>query len=134
MSTTLKYMLDTDTCSYLILGKENVTKRALQNLGSWCISAIVYQELFAGLLLIKGKKRESAFAAFLQAVQVIDFDKQDALTAADFKASLAKVGKTISTTDVQIAAQAANAGLTLVTNNIKHFGRIEGVSIENWAV
>ena len=103
-------------------------------MGTWCISAIVYQELFAGLLLMKGKRREVAFAEFLKTVQVVDFNKQDALTAADFKATLTKHGKTISTTDVQIAAQAANAGLTLVTNNVKHFGRIAGVSIENWAV
>jgi len=134
MSTPLKYMLDTDICSYLILGREDVIEHALKNVGAWCISAIVYQELFAGLLLMKGTRREAALAEFLKAVQVMDFNKQDALTAADFKASLTKRGKTISTTDVQIAAQAANAGLTLVTNNLKHFGRIAGVSIENWAV
>lgn len=34
--------------------------------------------------------------------------------------------------DIVIAGQAISEGLTVVTDNIKHFNRIPGLKIENW--
>ena len=35
--------------------------------------------------------------------------------------------------DLLIAATALYMNMTLVTNNIKHFSKIDGLSLENWA-
>jgi predicted nucleic acid-binding protein len=35
--------------------------------------------------------------------------------------------------DTLVAAQALCLGLTVVTNNTRHFGRVPGLAVENWA-
>jgi tRNA(fMet)-specific endonuclease VapC len=34
--------------------------------------------------------------------------------------------------DTMIAAHAKALGATLVTNNVKHFHKVKGLSVENW--
>ena len=43
-----------------------------------------------------------------------------------------KSGKIIGPMDLLLSAQAKSKKLTLVTNNIREFERIEGLRIENW--
>ncbi len=52
--------------------------------------------------------------------------------AAGIYASLRNQGETIGDADILIAATAKVNRLTLSTNNLKHFGRIKGLEIENW--
>ena len=40
---------------------------------------------------------------------------------------------TIGTFDTLMAAHALSLGVTFVTNNTQHFGRVVGLRIENWA-
>lgn len=128
----MKYMLDTDTASHFIKQNPKVVSKAKANLGDWCVSAIVYQELMSGLLSFKGTKYEEAFAAFLRAVDVVPFSQSDALVAAELALANKKAGLNIGVHDSQIAGHAANAGLTLVTNNTKHFAPMLGVHVTNW--
>ena len=46
--------------------------------------------------------------------------------------ALAKRGEPIGTFDTLIAAHALSLGLTLVTNNAKHFQRVGGLKTANW--
>lgn len=46
---------------------------------------------------------------------------------------LARRGEPIGTFDTLIAAHALACGLTLVTNNTKHFQRVAGLKLANWA-
>ena len=48
------------------------------------------------------------------------------------KANLKARGEIINDSDLFIASIAISKGYTLVTNNEKHFARIEGLKIENW--
>ena len=48
-------------------------------------------------------------------------------------ASLADSGSPIGQMDTMSAAHALSLGLVLVTNNTKHFSRVSGLRIENWA-
>jgi len=48
------------------------------------------------------------------------------------RASLEKKGTPIGPMDMLIAACAKSRDLTLVSNNIKEFSRIENLSLENW--
>jgi len=48
------------------------------------------------------------------------------------KAQLEKAGNPLDDFDLVIAASALASNLTLVTNNEKHFLRVEGLKLENW--
>jgi tRNA(fMet)-specific endonuclease VapC len=54
-------------------------------------------------------------------------------TFAGIKANLETAGTPLDDMDVLIAATALSHNLTLVTNNEKHFSRIPGVAVANWA-
>ena len=68
----------------------------------------------------------------LQRVSILDVRWEDALIAGDVLARLRSVGKPIDVEDVLIGATALARGLTVVTDNVRHFERISGVKIENW--
>ena len=128
----INYMLDADTSSYIIKGRPNVTELAALRRGSWCISAIVYQELMAGLVGSKGTRLESAYERFLRNVEVMPFTIDDAMVAAEVSVDLRRKGINIGHRDEQIAAHAMSTDLTLVTNNLKHFKPIAGLNSETW--
>jgi tRNA(fMet)-specific endonuclease VapC len=48
------------------------------------------------------------------------------------KATLRKAGQPVDDFDLLIGATAISNGLTLVTNNVDHLGRMEGIKIEDW--
>jgi tRNA(fMet)-specific endonuclease VapC len=54
-------------------------------------------------------------------------------TFAGIRASLETVGAPLDDMDLLIGATALSHNLTLVTNNEKHFSRIPGLSVANWA-
>jgi tRNA(fMet)-specific endonuclease VapC len=49
------------------------------------------------------------------------------------RADLKKRGTMIGANDLLIAAHARCVGLTLVTNNMGEFSRVQGLRLENWA-
>jgi predicted nucleic acid-binding protein len=49
------------------------------------------------------------------------------------KADLEKAGTALDDFDLILAACALSHDLILVTNNVKHFRRIQGLKLENWA-
>ena len=48
--------------------------------------------------------------------------------------TLKKSGNLIDDIDILIAGIALSNNLVMVTDNIKHFERIEGIKIENWII
>ena len=48
------------------------------------------------------------------------------------KASLEKQGERLADADLLIAAPAPENNLTLVTGNLKHFQRVQGLKMESW--
>lgn len=57
----------------------------------------------------------------------------DAIGAARVRADLKTRGLTINAYDVLIAGQALARGWSVVTANVKDFGRIDGLSIIDWS-
>lgn len=57
----------------------------------------------------------------------------DALeTFAQEKARLAALGTPVADFDLLIGATAIAHGMTLVTNNTRHFQRLKGIKLEDW--
>ena len=70
---------------------------------------------------------------FLSAdIGVLPFDEQDARTAGDLLATLDSAGRPIGPYDLLIAAQALRMGATMVTANVSEFGRVDGLSWQDW--
>jgi tRNA(fMet)-specific endonuclease VapC len=66
--------------------------------------------------------------------EIIPNGKESAENFGILKASLEKSGTRLDDFDLIIASCALAHNLTLVTHNIKHFSRIEGLKMTNWSV
>jgi tRNA(fMet)-specific endonuclease VapC len=130
-----RYMLDTDTCSYIMRRSHDALLKRLAKVpvSDVCISVITKSELLFGVEVSpKRKQDESALTAFLRYVEVLDFPDEASAHYAKIRADLKSRGVMIGANDLFIAAHARSLGLTLVTNNTREFKRVRGLSIDNW--
>ena len=130
------FLLDTDTIIYNLKGKEAIKKNLQHHIDAPLkISVITLMGLYYGAYksakfssnLAKVRKLENTF-------EIIPTGKETAENFGMLKASLEKSGARLDDFDLTIASCALAHNLTLVTNNLKHFSRIEGLKITNWSV
>ena len=127
------YMLDTDTVSFAIRGHGRVAANLLQHRPAEIyISSITLAELRFGAERKRSRRLHRLIDAFVDGVTVLPFDQLAADRFAPVAVALERRGEPIGTFDTQIAAHALSLGLTLVTNNTKHFQRVAGLKTENW--
>jgi len=132
-----RYMLDTDTCSYVMKRSSQAVLNRLQEVpvSDVCISVITKSELLFGVEMSPRRQQdETALNAFLAYVEVLDFPNQATAHYAKIRADLKTRGTMIGANDLFIAAHARSLGLTLVTNNTGEFGRVRDLTLENWRV
>ena len=130
-----RYMLDTDTCSYIMKRSNSVVLQRMQavSLADICMSVVSKAELLYGVALSPRRDQdEAALAALLPYVAALDFPDAAATGYAEIRADLRRRGALIGANDIFIAAHARSLGLTLVTNNTSEFERVKGLTIENW--
>ncbi|MFL5267267.1 MAG: type II toxin-antitoxin system VapC family toxin [Stellaceae bacterium] len=130
-----RFMLDTDTCSFILKRSSQTVLRRLQTLpvSEVCISVITKSELLYGVQLSPRARQDNiAVDAFLRHVAVLDFPDEAAAHYAEIRAELKMRGQPIGANDLLIAAHARCLGLVLVTNNVREFGRVPGLIVENW--
>jgi tRNA(fMet)-specific endonuclease VapC len=127
-------MLDTDCVSYALRGQGQVAARLLAHQPSdLCISAITLAELNFGADAKRSLKIRRAIRGFTKDVAVVPFDAAAAERFGVVATALATRGQPIGLYDTLVAAQALCLGLTFVTNNTRHFSRVPGLALENWA-
>ena|SRR5271165_1834602 len=132
-----RYMLDTDTCSYIMKRSSDVLLKRLRKVpvSDVCISVITKSELLFGVEVSPRRQEdEAALGAFLGYVEVLDFPDRASLFYAKIRADLKALGRMIGANDLFIAAHARSLGLILVTNNTREFQRVRGLAVENWTV
>ncbi len=130
----LRYMLDADTVSYALRGQGRVAAQLLQHLPSEiCISAITLAEWCCGAEAKRLQRIRRAIRQFTRDVAVVHFDDAAAERFGLVGATLAARGLPIRLYDTLVAAHALSLGLTLVTNNTRHFSRIPELPVDNWA-
>ena len=136
-----RYMLDTDTCSYIMKRSNAEVLKRLSALpvSDVCISVITKSELLFGVEVSPRRRQDqAALSAFLNYIEVLDFPDQASPHYARIRADLKRLGSAVETkigaNDLFIAAHARSLGLTLVTNNTREFGRVSRLVIENWTV
>ena len=75
-----------------------------------------------------------AVRQFLKIVRIVPWDTDAADWYAEIRHQLVSTGQPIGEMDMMIAAHALSAGAVLVTNNSRHYARIEApLILENWA-
>ncbi len=130
----LKYMLDTNIVIYTMKNRPQTVKQHFQkHHGRMAISTVTLGELVFGAEYSQQVERNLADIEALAArLEVLPFDESPAYHFGQIRAELYRVGKPIGPYDMMIAGHARACGLTLVTNNIGEFERIQGLRLENW--
>lgn len=127
-------MLDADTVSYALRGQGQVAARILEHQPSdLCMSAITLAELNFGAEAKRSRRIRRAIRSFTRDVPVVPFDEASGERFGLVAAALATRGQPVGLYDSLVAAQATCLGLTVVTNNTRHFSRVPGLAVENWA-
>ena len=130
----LKYMLDTNIAIYVIKRRPPEAQATFnQHADQLCISSITLAELMHGIE--KSAKPDHTLRQiedFISRLTVLEYGNKAAAHYGNVRAVLERKGKPIGVNDLHIAGHARSEGLTLVTNNLKEFERVEGLRLENW--
>lgn len=129
------YLLDTCICAFLLRKKYGI-KEKMDKLDStqFFISEVTLAELKYGAY--KSGKAEENLALIeemLSKIDIVSFAESIDFYAKE-KTRLTSLGLPIDDFDLLIASAAHSRNLTLVTDNLKHFKRINGITIENWVI
>ena len=129
----MKFLLDTNICIYYMKGLFDLDLKIEKVGNENCfISEITLAELKFGVANSNNKeKNKSALSNFLEGVSIVPIYNALDLYA-DEKARLRIEGNIVDDFDLLIGTTAIINKMTLVTNNVKHFGRIKNISIEDW--
>jgi len=129
----MPYLLDSDICIMFFKGNHSIPEK-INSVGieNCYVSEITIYELTFGALNSERVEKHSNEVVLLEEL----YSVLPAYGAKDFyaaeKVRLRRKGTLIPDFDLLIGCSAVVNNLTMVTNNEKHLGRIEGISIENW--
>jgi tRNA(fMet)-specific endonuclease VapC len=129
------YMLDTDTCRYIIKDRPASVRTKFQQLQmeQICISIITYAELLYGVERSSSQRiNRSIVDDFVKHLTIQQWDEAAANHYAPIRNHLQSTGQPIGGMDMQIAAHALSLNATLVTNNQRHFSRVPELVTDNW--
>ena len=128
------FLIDTDTIIYSLKGNDFVVQNlAAHQRDPLKISVISLMELYYGAYKSEKMKANLAKVRRIEkAFDIISVDFSVAETFGMIKSDLELQGTPLDDFDLVIAASALAHNLILVTNNEKHFRRVEGLELDNW--
>lgn len=129
-----RYMLDTNIVSHMIRFPEGQAVRQFAAVGSMhvCISALVASELRYGAHKRGSERLSNLIENVLQRIPIVPYEQSASHHYAAIRDSLTRGGHLIGPVDLFISAHARALDMTLVTDNVREFSRVEGLQIENW--
>ena len=130
----LRYLLDTNFVIYVIKQKPLSALQLLnEHAGHMAISSITLAEILHGAEKSNTPARSLATVEdFFSRLEVLPYGPKAAQYYGRIRSALEKRGQTIGVNDLHIAAHARNEGLTLVSNNLREFERVEALQLANW--
>ncbi len=129
----MKYLLDTNICIYYLKGMFQLDEK-IENIGNdnCYISEITLAELKYGVANSSNiKKNKKVLDNFIDNIKIVPILNSLDLYASE-KARLKKIGKIVDDFDLLIGVTSISNKMTLVTNNLKHFERLNDILIEDW--
>lgn len=132
----MKYLLDTNTCNGYNNGRIPVIRQrflALSANDEVMVSTVTKAELYYGSAKsqtpVRSREKQDAF---LSRFSSLPFDDKAAEIYASVRATLERAGTPIRPYDLMIAAIALTHNVILVTHNVREFGRVSHLLIEDW--
>jgi tRNA(fMet)-specific endonuclease VapC len=132
---SVRYLLDTNTASYVIKGNvPHVRERLLAvPMAEVGISAVTEAELRFGVARRPEAERLAlAVEEFLLRIEALPWDSEAARQYAELRAHLERKGQPMGNLDMMIAAQALAVEAVLVTSD-RVFRRIKRLKVEDWS-
>ncbi|MHB8524272.1 MAG: PIN domain-containing protein [Limisphaerales bacterium] len=130
----MTHLLDTDTCIGVLRQRPGMVQRLSQVAPTDCaVSMVTVYELFCGVEKAQHSAKErQKVERFISAMIELPLDRAAVEAAARIRADLERQGASIGAYDLLIAGQAVAGGLTLVSNNVREFQRVSGLTLESW--
>jgi len=131
---TLRYLLDTNTASYIIKGNRPALDRHLVKtpMAQLATSAVTEGELrFGAARLPRAAHLHQLIEEFFLRVAILPWDSSAARQYGDLRATLERAGQPMGNLDIMIAAHALALDLVLITND-QAFRRIKKLKLEDW--
>jgi len=137
VSSSILYVLDTNTVSYIAIDRSPAARRMLNQALSGhqvAISAITEGEVLFGLAKNPGAKAARLRASvqlLFPRLSILPWDSAAARAYGPMRAKLHAVGKPLSAIDMLIAAHAISVDATLVTHD-GAFRQVNGLRCVDW--
>jgi tRNA(fMet)-specific endonuclease VapC len=130
----LRYMLDTNICIYVIKNRPAGLRERFNSLADQlCISAITLAEVIYGAeKSARPIENHAVIEQFVARLDVLSFGERAATHYGQLRAELERAGHPVGIHDMMIGGHARSEGLTLVSNSLREFQRVEGLRLENW--
>ena len=132
----LRYLLDTNIVIYVIKSRPlSALQLFNEQAGHMAISSITLAELLHGAEKSNAPARSLAVVEdFCTRLEVLSYGPKAAQHYGSIRSALEKRGEIVGVNDLHIAAHARSEGLTLVSNNLREFERVEALQLTNWAI
>jgi tRNA(fMet)-specific endonuclease VapC len=129
-----RYLLDANILSEFLRNPRGLVSKRLAVVGeaTVCTSIVVACELRFGAKKKGSSRLEERVDEVLASLEVLPLDKESDRHYAEIRTHLSREGRPIGSNDLLIAAHTLALDLILVTDNVKEFDRVPGLSIENW--
>ncbi|MBT9588720.1 type II toxin-antitoxin system VapC family toxin [bacterium] len=135
----MRYLLDTNILSEPAKPKPSPLVLArLSRFGNECATtSAVWHELWFGCFRLPESKRRQELQQYLRQIAdstmpILPYDEDCATLHARLRSQMAASGAPCSPVDLHIASVALQYDLTLVTRNLRDFGQIPKLDLENW--
>ena len=128
------FMLDTDISSYIIKRRPaTLVEKFEKHAETLNVSVITAAELRFGAEKAGRPKLAELVEAYLERLAILDWTNEVTSHYARIRSELERSSKPIGNMDLLIASHAVSQGVTLVTNNTKHFWNVPGLKVEVWS-
>ena len=126
-----QYLLDTNVLIAMFKGQHGIQEKMVAvGLQNCFVSEITLAELYAGAYKSMRKDALRQVVFVRNNLGIIPFDCAEVY--GKLRSHLETAGNRLDDMDLLIASTALDHGLTLVTNNTRHFSRAIGLEIEDW--
>jgi tRNA(fMet)-specific endonuclease VapC len=128
------FMLDTDISSYIIKRRPaTLVERFEKHAESLSVSVMTAAELRFGAAKAARPKLAELVEAYLERLAILDWTNEVTGHYARIRSELERSGKPIGNMDLLIASHAVSQRMVLVTNTLKHFANVPGLTVEVWS-
>jgi predicted nucleic acid-binding protein len=130
----MKYVLDANIITYYLKGNEKILDKVDQEAekDNIIIPPFAYFEVKKWLMTVNSKIKLQAFEKLFEKYGIDAIEKETLDLSLSIYIKLRKNGITVDDGDLLIAAYCIQNNYILVSNNKKHFEKIENMQVVNW--